>query len=47
MLEIIIPAGASVYGRQPLAILGQKGDDVQAVLDSFAPKAPAAADVSL
>jgi pyruvate dehydrogenase E2 component (dihydrolipoamide acetyltransferase) len=46
MLEIIIPAGASVYGRQPLAILGKKGDNVQAVLDSFAPKAKAPAPVA-
>jgi pyruvate dehydrogenase E2 component (dihydrolipoamide acetyltransferase) len=46
VLEIIIPAGAAVYGRQPLAILGKKGDSVQAVLDSFAPKAPASAPVA-
>ena len=38
VLEIVKPAGATVYGQQPLAILGKKGDDVQSVLNQFVPK---------
>lgn len=48
LLEIITPAGVAVSGRQPLAILGKKGDDVQSVLKGLTPQTPAvqpAADI--
>jgi pyruvate dehydrogenase E2 component (dihydrolipoamide acetyltransferase) len=35
------PAGSAVLARQPLAILGKRGDDVQSVLKRLAPHAPA------
>ncbi|MBM4103870.1 MAG: hypothetical protein FJ263_07450 [Planctomycetes bacterium] len=41
LLEIITPAGIAVSGRQPLAILGKKGDDVQSVLKGLSPQTPA------
>jgi pyruvate dehydrogenase E2 component (dihydrolipoamide acetyltransferase) len=40
LLEIIKPVGTTIYDRQPIAILGKKGDDVQSVLNKLAPKSP-------
>lgn len=45
LLEIVTSAGMAIWGKQPLAILGKKGDDVQSVLKKFAPKAPAVESV--